>query len=188
MNRFYKMMAQISFIKRIFFYLITLFGFIVVIFFCLFFSLKTTYQDVKEEERRLKVSKVQKQDEIIVLNDLKENIDKLNEQLRIVSLKLPSKNDLSSLLSSINELAQNSNLVVENYSAKPEKDLGGVTEISMLFEIKGDFLQIQKFLAELGQIKRLIKVKLIGLSSSLSNKKDENFVNVECLITAYRVN
>jgi type IV pilus assembly protein PilO len=135
------------------------------------------------------LDKLEKKLEIAKRNamDLKKFQAKMKEaeaQFQMAMKKLPEKEEIPSLLSSISNSGQQVGLEFLLFEPKPEKRKEFFAEIPVAMHIKGDYHNLALFFDQVARLSRIVNIKNIQMSNA--NDKDSRDLNTRCMAVTYK--
>jgi type IV pilus assembly protein PilO len=119
--------------------------------------------------------------------DLKKFQAKMKEaeaQFRMAMKKLPEKEEIPSLLSSISESGQQVGLEFLLFEPKAEKKKEFYAEIPVAMNIKGDYHNLALFFDQIARLSRIVNIKNIQISNAKG--KNTSDLNTRCLAVTYK--
>ncbi len=139
--------------------------------------------------------------------NVKENVDRLEQQLRTVKIRagslrkfreefarvqeqfqdalklLPDKREIPNLLRNISQMGTDSNLEFRLISPQPEKPKDFYMEIPVALEVKGDYRNITLFFDQIGRMDRIMNILNISMSP---DKPLSTTLITKCMAITYR--
>lgn len=133
----------------------------------------------KEEEKR--------QTEKIVANlDIKKaEFEKVKQELEYVITRLPSKEEIPELIKTITDLAIKSNIELITFLPQESIRKEVYEEIPIRLTIKGTYHNVGQFLANIGNLERIITPSNVMMTALSPTIKDPATANANLLITAF---
>ena len=119
--------------------------------------------------------------------DLKEFQAKMKEaeaQFQMAMKKLPEKEEIPSLLSSISHSGQQVGLEFLLFEPKPEKKKEFYAEIPVAMNIKGDYHNLALFFDQVARLSRIVNIQNIQMSSA--KEKNSKDLNTKCMAVTYK--
>jgi type IV pilus assembly protein PilO len=119
--------------------------------------------------------------------DLKKFQAKMKEaeaQFRMAMKKLPEKEEIPSLLSSISDSGQQVGLEFLLFEPKAEKKKEFYAEIPVAMNIKGDYHNLALFFDQIARLSRIVNIKNIQISNAKGKKTSD--LNTRCLAVTYK--
>jgi type IV pilus assembly protein PilO len=106
-----------------------------------------------EEQQKAKLAKV----------TLEAEIKKLEQELKVLSAKLPEEKEIPSLLSSVNEVGRLNGLDFAQFKQEKAVRKEYYSEIPVQIQVQGGFHQIALFLNRLGSLDRIIHISKLKM-------------------------
>lgn len=119
--------------------------------------------------------------------DLKKFQAKMKEaeaQFQMAMKKLPEKEEIPSLLSSISDSGQQVGLEFLLFEPKPEKKKEFYAEIPVAMNIKGDYHNLALFFDQVARLSRIVNIQNIQMSSA--KDKNSQDLSVKCMAVTYK--
>ncbi len=119
--------------------------------------------------------------------DLKKFQAKMKEaeaQFRMAMKKLPEKEEIPSLLSSISDSGQQVGLEFLLFEPKAEKKKEFYAEIPVAMNIKGDYHNLALFFDQIARLSRIVNIKNIQITNAKG--KNTSDLNTRCLAVTYK--
>jgi type IV pilus assembly protein PilO len=119
--------------------------------------------------------------------DLKKFQAKMKEaeaQFRMAMKKLPEKEEIPSLLTSISDSGQQVGLEFLLFEPKAEKKKEFYAEIPVAMNIKGDYHNLALFFDQIARLSRIVNIKNIQISNAKG--KNTSDLNTRCLAVTYK--
>lgn len=119
--------------------------------------------------------------------DLKKFQAKMKEaeaQFQMAMKKLPEKEEIPSLLSSISDSGQQVGLEFLLFEPKPEKKKEFYAEIPVAMNIKGDYHNLAIFFDQVARLSRIVNIQNIQMSSA--KDKNSQDLSVKCMAVTYK--
>ena len=121
-------------------------------------------------------------------NDLKKFQAKMQEaetQFRIAMKKLPEKEEIPSLLTSISDSGQRVGLEFLLFEPKPEKKKEFYAEIPVAMNIEGDYHNLALFFDRVARLSRIVNIQNIQIANA-KKKKGTGELSARCLAVTYK--
>ena len=119
--------------------------------------------------------------------DLKEFQAKMKEaeaQFQMAMKKLPEKEEIPSLLSSISNSGQQVGLDFLLFEPKAEKKKEFYAEIPVAMNIKGDYHNLALFFDQVARLSRIVNIQNIRMSRA--KDKDSKDLSTQCVAVTYK--
>ena len=144
-----------------------------------------------EQIKGLKVDLANLQKELSIAKknakDLKKFQAKMKEaeaQFKLAMKKLPEKEEIPSLLSSISSSGQEVGLEFLLFAPKPEKKKEFYAEIPVAMNIRGDYHNLAIFFDQIARLNRIVNVRNIQVSRVKG--KGSKVLNAKCTAVTYK--
>ncbi|MCP4622505.1 MAG: type 4a pilus biogenesis protein PilO [bacterium] len=162
-----------------------LFGLIAGAF--IYFSYWPKFEDINKLNTDLE--KIEKKLEVAQRNslDLKKFQAKMKEaevQFQMAMKKLPEKEEIPSLLSSISNSGQLVGLEFLLFEPKPERKKEFYAEIPVAMNIKGDFHNLAIFFDQVARLSRIVNINNIQLAGA--KDKNSSDLSAKCMAVTYK--
>jgi type IV pilus assembly protein PilO len=136
-----------------------------------------------------KLGKLEKKLETAKRNakDLKKFQAKMKEaeaQFQMAMRKLPEKEEIPSLLSSISDSGQQVGLEFLLFEPKAEKKKEFYAEIPVAMNIKGDYHNLAMFFDKVARLSRIVNIQNIQITKS--KEKNTRDLNTRCMAVTYK--
>lgn len=155
-------------------------GFIYFLYWPKFELIKSLNTKLEKLEEKLKVAKRNAMD----LKKFQAKMKEAEEQFQMAMKKLPEKEEIPSLLSSISSSGQQVGLEFLLFEPKPEKKKEFYAEIPVAMNIKGDFHNMAIFFDQVARLSRIVNIENIQISSA--KDKDSKDLNTKCMAVTYK--
>lgn len=128
-----------------------------------------------------------KQTEKIVANlDIKKaEFEKVKQELEYVITRLPSKEEIPELIKTITDLAIKSNIELITFQPRPSISKEVYEEIPISLFVKGTYHNVGQFLANIGNLERIITPSNVIMTALSPTMKDPATANANLLVTAF---
>ncbi len=131
-------------------------------------------------EKKLKTAKRNAKD----LKKFQAKMKEAEAQFQMAMKKLPEKEEIPSLLSSISDSGQQVGLEFLLFEPKPEKKKEFYAEIPVAMNIKGDYHNLAIFFDQVARLSRIVNIKNIQMTRAKGkNRKD---LSVKCMAVTYK--
>jgi type IV pilus assembly protein PilO len=154
--------------------------FIYFLFWPKFEKIKTLSADLKKLEEKLKTAKRNAAD----LKKFQAKMKEAETQFNMAMKKLPEKEEIPSLLTSISGSGQPMGLDFLLFEPKPEKTKEFYAEIPVAMNLKGDYHNLATFFDQVARLSRIINIRDIHLSRTKAIDSSE--LNARCTAVTYK--
>jgi type IV pilus assembly protein PilO len=156
-------------------------GFIYFLYWPKYEQIKRLNTQLEKLEEKLKVAKRNAQD----LKKFQAKMKEAEAQFQMAMKKLPEKEEIPSLLSSISNSGQQVGLEFLLFEPKPEKKKEFYAEIPVAMNIKGDYHNMAIFFDQVARLSRIVNIENIQISSA-KDDKDGKDLNTKCMAVTYK--
>ena len=136
--------------------------------------------DLEKIEKKLEVAKRNSQD----LEKFQTKMKAAEAQFRMAMEKLPEKEEIPSLLSSISNSGQLVGLEFLLFEPKPERKKEFYAEIPVAMNIKGDFHNLALFFDQVARLSRIVNIHNIQMTGA--NDKNSSDLSAQCMAVTYK--
>jgi len=105
-----------------------------------------------------------------VVGNIKEQLKKLENSIALLESKLPSKEQIHTVLEDVTVIAQKHGLHPKTIRTIRQKDNSGYIEQPIKMELDGDFNSFYSFLLALERLDRITKIRKLTLNKDLENE------------------
>lgn len=170
--------------------LIAILGVITGLYFYMFFiptqeELKALRGDLDKVLRELNESKTITRD----LQKFKEQVEKLNVELKNALTQLPNEKEIPEILRNISSLGKESNLEFTLFRPKPEEHQQFYARVPIELILVGSYHNTGIFFDKVSKLPRIINVVDFNMTRAKDTKgkgETEILVNTSCLLNTYR--
>jgi len=124
------------------------------------------------------------------LQNFKEQIAKLNEELKTALTQLPNEKEIPEILKNISSLGKESNLEFTLFRPKPEEPQQFYAKVPIDLIVLGSYHNIGLFFDKVSKLPRIINVVDFNMTRAKDVKgkisETENLVKSSCMINTYR--
>ena len=124
------------------------------------------------------------------LQKFKEQIAKLNEELKTALTQLPNEKEIPEILKNISSLGKESNLEFTLFRPKPEEPQQFYAKVPIELVVLGNYHSIGLFFDKVSKLPRIINVVDFNMTRAKDVKgkisETENLVKTSCMINTYR--
>jgi len=136
--------------------------------------------DLKEIEKKLTAAKRNAAD----LNKFQAKMKEAEAQFKLAMRKLPEKEEIPSLLTSISNSGQQVGLEFLLFEPKPEKVKEFYAEIPVAMSIKADYHNLAIFFDQVARLSRIVNIRDIRIGHTKS--KDSKDLSTRCTAVTYK--
>ena len=154
--------------------------FIYFLFWPKFEKIQTLSADLKKLEEKLKTAKRNAAD----LKKFQAKMKEAEAQFNMAMKKLPEKEEIPSLLTSISGSGQPMGLDFLLFEPKPEKPKEFYAEIPVAMRLKGDYHNLATFFDQVARLSRIINIRDIQISPTKAI--DSNELSARCTAVTYK--
>jgi type IV pilus assembly protein PilO len=119
------------------------------------------------------------------LNERRREMDQLEQKLADALTQLPENKDLAELLAQVNDVAKKSGLDIAHVEPGQEQPATFFAKIPIKMAVSGNYHELALFLQELANMRRIVNVNNIKLSSPVV-RNDKVVLSTEFLATTFR--
>jgi type IV pilus assembly protein PilO len=121
------------------------------------------------------------------LEKFKEQVEKLNAELKVARTQLPSEKEIPEILKNISSLGKDSSLEFTLFRPKPEEPQQFYARVPIELSFLGNYHNIGMFFDKVSKQPRIINVADFSMARPVGTKgSDESMVRASCLLTTYR--
>ncbi|NWG03849.1 MAG: type 4a pilus biogenesis protein PilO [Syntrophaceae bacterium] len=124
------------------------------------------------------------------LQKFKDQIAKLNEELKTALTQLPNEKEIPEILKNISSLGKESNLEFTLFRPKPEEPQQFYAKVPIELVVLGNYHNIGMFFDKVSKLPRIINVVDFNMTRAKDVKgkigETENLIKSSCLINTYR--
>jgi type IV pilus assembly protein PilO len=155
-------------------------GFIYLLYWPKFEQINRLNTDLEKLEQKLETAKRNAKD----LKQFQAKMKEAEAQFQMAMKKLPEKEEIPSLLSSISHSGQQVGLEFLLFEPKPEKKKEFYAEIPVAMNIKGDYHNLASFFDQVARLSRIVNIQNIQMSGA----KDKNGKDLitKCTAVTYK--
>jgi len=127
-----------------------------------------------QEAEQVKLDKdlAEKQEIAQNLNERRREMDLLEQKLAEALTELPERKDIEELLAQLNDIGKKSNLDISTVEPQAEQQASFYARIPIKMVVAGNYHEIAMFLQEVSNLRRIVNVNNIRLSSpEVKNEK-----------------
>jgi len=148
-------------------------------------ELKVAKGELSKLSKELNVSRAITRD----LQKFKEQVDKLNEELKNALTQLPNEKEIPEILKNISSLGRESNLEFTLFRPKPEVPQQFYAQVPIELVVLGSYHNIGIFFDKVSKLPRIINVVDFNMTRAKDVKgksEPEILVRTSCMINTYR--
>ncbi len=120
------------------------------------------------------------------LQKFKEQVERLNAELKDALTQLPNEKEIPEILKSISSLGKESNLEFTLFRPKPEVPQQFYAQVPIELTVLGNYHNIGIFFDKVSKIPRIINVVDFNMARAKEAKGSEVLVRTSCMINTYR--
>lgn len=136
--------------------------------------------DLEKLEKKLKTAKRNAKD----LKQFQAKMKEAEAQFQMALKKLPEKEEIPSLLSSISNSGQQVGLEFLLFEPKAEKKKEFYAEIPVAMNIKGDYHNLALFFDQVARLSRIVNIQNIKITNSKA--KNTRDLSTKCMAVTYK--
>jgi len=145
-------------------------------------SLKMARGELSRLAKELNESKAITRD----LQKFKEQVQKLNEELKTALTQLPNEREIPEILKNISSLGKESNLEFTLFRPKPEEPQQFYAKVPIELVALGNYHDIGIFFDKVSKLPRIINVVDFNMTRVRGKSETEILVKTSCMINTYR--
>ncbi|MEK7851863.1 MAG: type 4a pilus biogenesis protein PilO [Deltaproteobacteria bacterium] len=119
------------------------------------------------------------------LPKFREEVARLNEELKNALLELPDKKEIPSLLTNISNLGTSSGLEFIRFKPLAEAPAGFYAKVPVEINVKGAFHEVATFFEQVGKLSRIVNITDVNMGSA-KEEGGKLILTTSCLATTYR--
>ena len=154
--------------------------FVYLLYWPKFESIKKLNTEIEKLEKKLKTAKRNAAD----LKKFQAKMKEAELQFRMAMKKLPEKEEIPSLLTSISDSGQQAGLEFLLFEPKPEKKKEFYAEIPVAMNIKGDYHNMALFFDQVARLSRIVNIQNITISNA--KEKSSRNLSTSCMAVTYK--
>ena len=155
-------------------------GFIYFSYWPKFEKINRLNTELEKLEKQLKTAKNNAKE----LEKFQAKIRDAETQFQMAMKKLPEKEEIPSLLSSISNSGQQVGLEFLLFEPKPEKKKEFYAEIPVAMSIKGDYHNLALFFDQVARLSRIVNIQNIQIDNAKG--KDNRDLSAKCIAVTYK--
>ncbi len=155
-------------------------------YFGLYARFQNEYSSLRDQLTKLQ-DEIQKDRDIANnLPRLREEQERLNQELKKALTELPDQKEIPSLLTSISRAGKGAGLDFITFRPKPETPKDFYYEIPVDIVVYGDYYSLANFFVAVGNLPRIINITNLSFSGIKSDPGGRTTFSVSCLATTFR--
>lgn len=119
------------------------------------------------------------------LPKFKEEVARLNAELKKALLELPDRKEIPSLLTNISNLGSGSGLEFIRFKPLSEVPSGFYAKVPVEINVKGTFYEVASFFDKVAKLPRIVNITEANMSGA-KEEKGRFVLTTSCLATTYR--
>jgi type IV pilus assembly protein PilO len=120
------------------------------------------------------------------LNELRKEMDSLDQKLQEALTELPDQKDIQELLAQLNDVGKKAGLDIGKIEPTPEQQESFFAKIPLKMTVTGNYHEIALFFQEVANMRRIVNVNNIKLQVNTTAKSDKVMLNSEFVATTFR--
>ncbi len=155
-------------------------GFIYLLYWPKFERINNLNSNLKKLQKKLETAKRNAKD----LKKFQVKMKEAEAQFRLAMKKLPEREEIPSLLSSISNSGQRVGLEFLLFEPKAERKKEFYAEIPVAMNIKGDYHNLAAFFDQVARLSRIVNIKNIQMTRSKG--KNSHDLSTKCMAVTYK--
>lgn len=150
------------------------------------------YKPMQEKGMELDRKIMEKQRELEETQKIVDNLDikraqfeKVKKELEFVIKRLPGKQEMPQLLETVTKLALKSNIELISFRPMPSVSKEVYEEVPVTLNIKGTYHSVGFFLAQIGNLERIITPSNVKMNALVPTIKDPSTTRADLMVTAF---
>ena len=136
---------------------------------------------IREEENKLKESFKEKKKQAINLDLIKKQLLETQQSFGALLKQLPTKSEMASLLTDINQAGLGRGLLFDLFKPSPEVVTGEFTEQPIAIKVSGSYDDLGKFASDISMMPRIVTLNAISISPVANGQ-----LNMDAIAKTYR--
>ena len=158
-------------------------GFIYFLYWPKFEKIERLNTKLDKLEKKLATAKRNSKD----LKKFQAKMQEAEKQFQMAMRKLPEKEEIPSLLTSISDSGQRVGLEFLLFEPKPEKKKEFYAEIPVAMNIEGDYHNLAKFFDRVARLSRIVNIQNIQIANAKKGKgKGAGELSTRCMAVTYK--
>ncbi|MBW2038869.1 MAG: type 4a pilus biogenesis protein PilO [Deltaproteobacteria bacterium] len=120
------------------------------------------------------------------LDKFKEELGRMNEDLKEVLTKLPDKKEIPNLLKNISNMGKEAGLEVLLFKPQGEQPGQFYAKVPVELKFVGSYHRIGIFFYHVGTLSRIVSIEKFAIEKAPAKKKGETLLHTSCTATTYR--
>lgn len=136
---------------------------------------------IREEENKLKDSFKEKKKQAINLDLIKKQLLETQQSFGALLKQLPTKSEMASLLTDINQAGLGRGLLFDLFRPSPEVITGEFTEQPIAIKVSGSYDDLGKFASDISMMPRIVTLNSISITPVANGQ-----LNMDAIAKTYR--
>ncbi len=136
---------------------------------------------IREEENKLKDAYKEKKKQAINLDLIKKQLLETQQSFGALLKQLPTKSEMASLLTDINQAGLGRGLLFDLFRPSPEVVTGEFTEQPIAIKVTGNYDDLGKFASDISMMPRIVTLNEISITPVASGQ-----LNLDAIAKTYR--
>lgn len=136
---------------------------------------------IREEENKLKDSFKDKKKQAINLDLIKKQLLETQQSFGALLKQLPTKSEMASLLTDINQAGLGRGLLFDLFKPSPEVVTGEFTEQPIAIKVSGSYDDLGKFASDISMMPRIVTLNSISINPVANGQ-----LNMDAIAKTYR--
>lgn len=136
---------------------------------------------IREEENKLKDAYKEKKKQAINLDLIKKQLLETQQSFGALLKQLPTKSEMASLLTDINQAGLGRGLLFDLFKPSPEVITGEFTEQPIAIKVSGSYDDLGKFASDISMMPRIVTLNSISISPVAGGQ-----LNMDAIAKTYR--
>ena len=136
---------------------------------------------IREQENKLKDSFKEKKKQAINLDLIKKQLLETQQSFGALLKQLPTKSEMASLLTDINQAGLGRGLLFDLFKPSPEVVTGEFTEQPIAIKVSGSYDDLGKFASDISMMPRIVTLNSISISTVANGQ-----LNMDAIAKTYR--
>lgn len=146
---------------------------------------ETAIESLKSQQLTLDTTYLEKKEIADNLLDRRREMDQLEQRLQDALTELPERKDIDELLAALNDLGKKAGLEIAKVIPGNETPESFYARIPIMMAVKGNYHEIAIFLQEVSQMKRIVNVTNLKLSTPVV-RNEKVILTSDFLATTFR--
>jgi type IV pilus assembly protein PilO len=136
---------------------------------------------IREQENKLKDSFKEKKKQAINLDLIKKQLLETQQSFGALLKQLPTKSEMASLLTDINQAGLGRGLLFDLFKPSPEVVTGEFTEQPIAIKVSGSYDDLGKFASDISMMPRIVTLNSISIAPGAGGQ-----LNMDAIAKTYR--